>query len=228
MKIMASDFDGTLCRGRITEEDRDAIARWRAAGNQFGVVTGRMYDGAAWIHTLGVEMDFTIGSSGALIVAPDREIVDEVCGDASFLPDAARLAAEMGGRHMVIGRGKEQAWIKFGEENWQDQLSVLENWTKFSQFSVAFADDDLAAEYVRVLGEQYGTFCNPLQNGGNVDVPPPGILSPQHIITVGDNLNDLAMITAYEGYAMANGRDEVKASARGVVTTIAELIEKYL
>ena len=242
MNIIASDFDGTLCRGRITEEDKEAIARWRAAGNLFGVVTGRMYDGAAWIHILGVEMDFTIGSSGGIIVAPDQSIIDEVTGDASFLAEAALLTREMGGKHMVLGCGKDQLWLKFREEGWEKQLEILRGWKSFSQFSAPFADDDQAAEFVQVLGQRYGNFCNPLQNGGNVDVPPLGIdkpagirryvelmgLSPEHIITVGDNLNDMAMIRAYEGYAMANGRAEVKFAARGVVETIAQLIGLYM
>ena len=54
-------------------------------------------------------------------------------------------------------------------------------------------------------------------------------LKPERIITVGDNLNDIAMITAYEGYAMANGREETKAAAPcGVVNSIAELIERVI
>ncbi|MBR7101750.1 MAG: HAD hydrolase family protein, partial [Clostridia bacterium] len=42
MKIIATDFDGTLSyNGKISEEDKAAIKRFRDAGNKFGVVTGR-------------------------------------------------------------------------------------------------------------------------------------------------------------------------------------------
>ena len=41
MKIIASDFDGTLNYHGISAEDTAAIAKFRAAGNKFGIVTGR-------------------------------------------------------------------------------------------------------------------------------------------------------------------------------------------
>ena len=44
MKIAASDYDGTLFRNEvIAKADVEGIRRWRAAGNKFGVVTGRDY-----------------------------------------------------------------------------------------------------------------------------------------------------------------------------------------
>ena len=41
MKIIASDFDGTInYNGRVSDEDKAAIKRFRAAGNRIGIVTG--------------------------------------------------------------------------------------------------------------------------------------------------------------------------------------------
>ena len=43
-KVAASDFDGTLFREmKISAEDMTAIKSWQAAGNKFGIVTGRCY-----------------------------------------------------------------------------------------------------------------------------------------------------------------------------------------
>ena len=41
MKIIASDYDGTLNRGGISDDVRKAIDMWRERGNIFGIVTGR-------------------------------------------------------------------------------------------------------------------------------------------------------------------------------------------
>ena len=42
MKIAASDYDGTLFRNdEISAADVDGVNKWTAAGNKFGVVTGR-------------------------------------------------------------------------------------------------------------------------------------------------------------------------------------------
>ena len=44
MKILASDYDGTLNYNGFDSQKLDAIARWRAAGNLFGLVSGRSAD----------------------------------------------------------------------------------------------------------------------------------------------------------------------------------------
>ena len=41
MKLIGSDYDGTLNHGGIDEAKLSAIRRWREAGNLFGVVSGR-------------------------------------------------------------------------------------------------------------------------------------------------------------------------------------------
>ena len=42
--VFLSDFDGTLVRsdGTVSETNKAAIARYRAAGGIFAIVTGRM------------------------------------------------------------------------------------------------------------------------------------------------------------------------------------------
>ena len=42
--ILASDYDGTLSQGGISDAVRAAICRFRAAGGRFGVVSGRDHD----------------------------------------------------------------------------------------------------------------------------------------------------------------------------------------
>ena len=41
MKLLASDYDGTLRRPYVKQSDIKAIKRFRAAGNVFGIITGR-------------------------------------------------------------------------------------------------------------------------------------------------------------------------------------------
>ena len=45
--LIVSDFDGTLAQenGEISEENKNAIARYRASGGQFAISTGRMHYG---------------------------------------------------------------------------------------------------------------------------------------------------------------------------------------
>ncbi len=58
MKILASDYDGTLRTGKcVSEENVEAIRAFRAHGNAFGIVTGRS------VETIRQEIEKTIWRS---------------------------------------------------------------------------------------------------------------------------------------------------------------------
>ena len=44
MKIICSDYDGTLNHGGITDEKLSAIRKWQENGKLFAVVSGRQAD----------------------------------------------------------------------------------------------------------------------------------------------------------------------------------------
>ena len=77
MKIIATDFDGTLSyNGKISDEDKEAIHKFREAGNKFGIVTGRDVDMAQWIKPEnGLEFDYLICCTGAVIRNGEGEII---------------------------------------------------------------------------------------------------------------------------------------------------------
>ena len=68
-KVAASDFDGTIYRNeKISDDDLTAVRAWRAAGNKFGIVTGRpVIMLAPQLKTLGLDTDFSICCNGAVI-----------------------------------------------------------------------------------------------------------------------------------------------------------------
>ena len=76
-KVFASDFDGTLYFYKADDENKlpkanvDKIREYQAAGNLFGLCTGRQVGGLTPFITGFVEPDFFITSSGSNIV--DRE-----------------------------------------------------------------------------------------------------------------------------------------------------------
>ena len=78
-KVAASDFDGTLfINQNITAETLTAIKNWRAAGNKFGIVTGRSYVMLiAHLKDFGLEVDFVICDNGAIIYDGDGKIIFE-------------------------------------------------------------------------------------------------------------------------------------------------------
>ena len=69
MKVLASDFDGTLFfKGKFKEEDLKQIRAFQAQGHQFGLCTGRPLAGVTGAIRESVRCDFMILSSGAQIL----------------------------------------------------------------------------------------------------------------------------------------------------------------
>ena len=68
-KVTASDFDGTLfINKQISAKDLTAIKNWRAAGNKFGIVTGRAYIMLPeHLKEFDLSIDFAICCNGAII-----------------------------------------------------------------------------------------------------------------------------------------------------------------
>ena len=69
MKILASDYDGTLnVQGVVSKENIEAIAAWRAAGNLFGVVSGRNLGSIKkFVDKDGVPYDYMVGCNGSVM-----------------------------------------------------------------------------------------------------------------------------------------------------------------
>ena len=76
MKILASDYDGTLNYNGFDSQKLDAIARWRAAGNLFGLVSGRSAD-SLWelADRDGFGFDFMIANNGAVVLDRERHVL---------------------------------------------------------------------------------------------------------------------------------------------------------
>ena len=69
MKIIASDYDGTLNYGGIDDKKREAIKKWRDYGNIFTIVSGRGPADALRIQEKDkLSIDYFIAANGALIL----------------------------------------------------------------------------------------------------------------------------------------------------------------
>ena len=97
MKIIASDYDGTLNHGGVDDKKREAIARWRAAGNKFGLVSGRGPDSLVELARRdGITCDFLLACSGAVICTPDGKILKDNRCDGKLAKPLLKLMIEMG------------------------------------------------------------------------------------------------------------------------------------
>ncbi len=245
MKIIASDYDGTLNHGGIDDVKRNAIKRWRKAGNLFGLVSGR---GAPDLVELrrrnDFECDFLLASNGAVILNPEGEILAENRCDGKLakplLEFIMSIGCEWASVHTnfrcIVGEREDE---RCGDEFTLENLPEI---PYFNQISTILPDNDEAARVTEAIKNKFGEYLNPLQNGRCIDIvsadmnKAKGLYNLLEIvgagyddmITVGDNINDTHMIAEFRSYAMENAVESIKSIATYITPGVTELIEKEM
>lgn len=245
MKLIGSDYDGTLNHGGIDENKLDAIRRWRQAGNKFGVISGRGPDFIAeLIDKLGDNFDFYASCNGGVAVdAKGNPLFDIRCEGV----DARAFVADLldwGAPFVYVNY--DDVCIRVGNAATTDEIEYLiedmPDLPYFHKMATFLPGPDEAGALAAKVREKYGDSVNPLQNWWCVDIAPAGVdkaaglrrvaahfgVAEEGIIAVGDNLNDAAMVGAFRGYAMAQGSEELKAVAAFVTESVTDLIVKEL
>jgi HAD superfamily hydrolase (TIGR01484 family) len=247
MHILATDYDGTLSRWHGIEQiDLDAIARFRAAGNLFGIVTGRasdMYDMLVRDH---VPFDFVIVMNGAMSIDTDGNTVFEETGDPSCIRGITELAGSGDyAAFLSCVHHRTRRTFHAAHPDGNDQynpMSAAGEFTRFTQMNTAVKTDALAARLTAEINANFGEHVNALQNGTCIDIPPRGIdkgigvaryadqmgVPHENVWCAGDNMNDMAMITRFHGCAVSNARAEVKEAAEATYDGIHAIIAHIL
>ncbi len=245
MKIIASDYDGTLNHGGIDDKKRNAIKEWREKGNKFGIVSGRVVDDLLKIYKKDeLDLDFLLACNGAVILTTDGKILkeDRIAGD--ILKPLLDFLFFLGADWATIQSDKNYIIDENDNDRLPDEFTrkTLPNLKYFIQVSTILEDDEEAEEVTNAVREKFGNKLNPLQNGRCIDIVSSRINKAkglydylelvggkyEDMITVGDNINDTHMIKEFRSYAMANGVQSIKDIADYVTEGITELIEKEM
>ena len=108
-KVFASDFDGTLyfykAEVKLPPENVEKIKEYQAAGNYFGLCTGRQVGGLTPFIGGLIEPDFWITSTGSNIIDRDmkeirklfvdRDVIDKIVKDVK--PRGNRISIDIDG-----------------------------------------------------------------------------------------------------------------------------------
>lgn len=246
MKIIGSDYDGTLNHNGIDDKKRGAIERWRAAGNVFAIVSGR---GVADMSKIYAEKefgcDYFVADNGAVIMTPVGEVISEIRCDGGIAHHIIKKLFENGCTR-AFAHTEFPCGVYASEEDDVEQGGFLfENMPEipwFTQISTFLPDFESAKRVTEIIRESFGDRVNPMQNGTCIDIVRSDMnkakglyILAEHlgaeygdIIAVGDNVNDRDMIAEFRSYAMENGVDSIKALADYVISDVTELIEKEM
>lgn len=251
MKILGSDYDGTLNQNGITKIKLSAIKKWREAGHKIGIVSGRGIDFQECLlqEIPQLKLDFFALCNGGYITDSKGFIVYEArCSNVS-VPSLAADLLEWGSELVHIN-GKQYACVLKRQEDrpdWvlKEDVCLLENcpsFDYFNQVSVLMPSVEDSPAVVEKIKNKYSKWLDPLQNGRCIDIVPLGVNKAygmykvmeffggtyDDVITVGDNINDVDMISEFRSYAMKNGIERIKVLADAIVSDVTEILEKEL
>ena len=113
-KIIATDYDGTLTIDGIPPRVIEAIEKFRAEGNLFGVVTGRDKIGSykAFAKDKRFGFDFILALNGAMAMDADGNVLyecpirgDQPYGDTTLARALVYRVSELSGQFCGIAFG---------------------------------------------------------------------------------------------------------------------------
>ncbi len=215
-QLIAADFDGTFCvNGQVPPVNHTAIRAWRAAGRLFGIVTGRGSDFFAFSKQFGIQADFFLLHNGATLALPDGRVVKTYRIER---PDFVRLQTYFTALPDVLSCSRA------GEA------------TSYPQYYAVLPTVERALAAAQEVNRQLGDRVNAVVNGQSVNVGPKGSGKAQGVrdalayfglpadgaAVFGDNFNDMEMILAHNGWAVAGGQPALVARAPHVCQTVGE------
>lgn len=246
MKIIGSDYDGTLNHNGIDDKKKKALERWRNEGNIFALISGRGINSVLELYNeKQFPCDYLIANNGAVIMKTDGTVISDIRCDSSLTVPLLKLLFEKGcpwGQIQTSFSCRVYADSKDCEDDDEYTLENMPEIPYFNQINTALPDFESAAKVAACIREHFGDKLTPLQNGVCIDIVRADVNKARglytlmeylgakydDIIAVGDNINDADMIREFKSYAMENGVDSVKELADYITPGITELIEKEL
>ncbi|MBR0302779.1 MAG: HAD hydrolase family protein, partial [Clostridia bacterium] len=246
-KLFATDFDGTLSQypHGVTQEYLDRITEFRAAGNVFGIVTGRTYSNADFIIKDYLKYcDFIMCMTGALAIDSKGKTIFEYQGDGAVLPEILRTIAELGTGYLFFADGRESYRIDLERPLDDSHEGIVEakRHRTFTQINACFDPEDHFRYAVGVLEEKYGDKISLNLNGHCVDIPPYGVdkgvtvariadhfgVAHENVYTAGDNDNDVPMIRRFNGYTVPHGSEACRDAAKKIMINVGDMLEDVM
>ena len=248
LKIIASDYDGTLNHGGIDKKKKNAISKWRKEGNIFSVISGRgAPDLVKLYNEQSFECDYLIADNGAVIMKTNGEIVCEDKIDVNVAKPFLEFLFEQGCKWGYVQTSFPCRVFKDDdfEDYDKDECFTFDELTElpfFYQINTALESFEEAAKVTAAIKEKFGGVLNPLQNGNCIDIVSVNMNKAkgiykfiellgakyEDVIAVGDNINDKDMIKEFRSYAMENAVPLIKELADYETSGITELIEREL
>lgn len=246
MYLYATDYDGTVTYHGVTPELKEALARWKAEGNLFGVVSGRPYNSIRRDSVVQEKLpvDFVIANNGALIADGNDNMLSVTEFDTGALKRLLdRVGAEKHGYFRMDAVRFYRDWFSMPEILFEDGHFSVDGtvWPEVTEITVDYPDYRSSLTAAEEIERELGAYVRALLPGEtSIDCIPASAskakavrrvtellgVKPERIFTTGDSHNDLDMLLCpeFEGYAVNNAMKTVReAVGRTVADPLALL-----
>lgn len=255
MKLLASDYDGTLKFGDlINEEDLQALKDWKEAGNLFAIATGRS-EGSIFkeAEQFGLPVDYFICNNGGMVFDADHKplmttqldtitAIDLMYAAATLDDVVSYVAHSNGKRHRVVVHPEfeDHRYPNMEPDLSEEEVADLGH---YDQIILSMRDEQAAIDMADMINQFFGSQVSAYANRYVVDVVPHNVskatgvqfveefasVPEMDVYCVGDSHNDIAMLEAYFNSAAAGlAPEEVRKSASREVLSIKEYIDSIL
>lgn len=244
MKVVASDFDGTLYFQGIgfKEEDILKINEFQKQGHMFGICTGRSLKGILDVLDERIHLDFYIVASGALILDKDLHVINRHTIDKDIVIDVIdcieeKICVDIDGINHRYSLNRDKPRMK--------EDIVLKDIHDLSEdvysFSLHLKDEKEAKKYMEWLSQFKD--IQAFQNIKDIDITKTGIskgsgineikdyyhIDNHCLAGIGDALNDLPMLKSVDiAYTFDTSNQEVKLHTDYIISSLAQCLEHLL
>ncbi len=248
MKLLASDFDGTLAfNNKIKESDIKKIKEFQDAGNLFGMSTGRNLEGILHVtDPLGIHLDFLVLASGAKLIGKEgvvlmdhslsKDIVTRIY-NATKCPKEYMFFTEKGA--VVINQEVSKHVFKVIKD-----INELED-VPYNFMAIKFleGEEKEAQEAVDFINAHFSDEIIAYRNTINVDIVYKGCskgkgvlqiaehfnLDKEDIAVIGDSMNDISMFDVTDhAYSFPHIEPKLKKHVNHFVGSVGECIDDLL
>lgn len=257
--ILATDLDGTiLFDRRVSEQDLDAMRRWREAGNLLAIDSGKsVFATRDTLVPAGVDFDYAITFTGAVLTDGDYRVLAD-----RHLPEGlARDIVESLQGHdglTVFATTIETDYVV--SDTYNEVSPILQVFKpleiadmaghRFIGVPMRVRDDDVRDAIVVDVTARWGDRVEIIRNQEFLDIVPAGCTKGSGLLdlvsrltaadgpcageaietwTIGDSWNDIPMHEVSDhAVALPWSPDDVSAVCERTVGSIAELIDAVL
>ena len=248
MKLLASDFDGTLYfhdeDPSIRTKDVEAIKQFQALGHKFGICTGRPLSGITMITEGLIDFDFYILNNGSTILNKDQEVIYE---RYMQLNDVLKVLERFNDLDTMIVT-HDHFYLYHPTRGWDDsRFKIIDDFNQIQEEHImSFSFHVETEKDAKELVENINSMELPIiayQNRNDVDcvyqecskgcgiyfIKNYFLAEDDDVACIGDSYNDLPMLESVDkSFTFTNSPDTLKKHVYKVVDSINMCITELL